>query len=66
MALSFFGQHGWELAHTFDKASNWLQGMEQGFMIFKRPVGAGEEPEGGWAEVWSVEHVAAAYAQLPK
>jgi hypothetical protein len=51
-ALGRLGEDGWELVTVYDKASNWLQGMEKGFMLFKRPVLPGEEPEGRWAEVW--------------
>lgn len=29
---------GWELITIYDKASNWMQGMEKGFMLLKRPV----------------------------
>ena len=39
------GQHGWELVTVYDKASNWLANMEKGFMLFKRPVPAGERLE---------------------
>jgi hypothetical protein len=35
------GQSGWELTTVYDKSSNWLQGMEKGFMLMRRPV-----PEG--------------------
>lgn len=32
------GAQGWELISVYDKASNWFQGMEKGFMLLKRPV----------------------------
>lgn len=64
MALSYFGQQGWELVTVYDKASNWIQGIEKGFVLFKRPVPPGVEPEGGWSEVWSADHVIAAYRSL--
>jgi Short C-terminal domain len=51
-SLTILGSRGWEIAIGFDKASNWLAGLEKGFMIFKRPVAAGVEPEGPWASVW--------------
>lgn len=64
MAMSYFGQNGWELVTVYDKASNWFQGWEKGFALFKRPVPPGDEPEGGWAEVWTADHVIAAYNAL--
>jgi hypothetical protein len=39
------GQHGWELVTVYDKASNWFNAMEKGFMLFKRPVPPGERLE---------------------
>ncbi len=65
MALSYFGQQGWELVTIYDKASNWMQGFEKGFILFKRPVPPGEEPDGAWSEVWTADHVIAAYQSLP-
>jgi hypothetical protein len=35
------GSDGWELVTIYDKSSNWLSGMEKGFMLFKRPVAPG-------------------------
>jgi hypothetical protein len=58
--LSVFGQAGFELVSMYDKASNWIAGGENGFMIFKRAVPEGELPDGEWTQVWSVEDVAAA------
>ena len=49
-ALGTLGAQGWELVAVYDKASNWLVGMEKGFVLFKRPVPEGEEPVGPWAE----------------
>ena len=43
------GAHGWQLVATYDKASNWMTSMENGFAIFIRPVADGEQPEGPWA-----------------
>ena len=43
--LARAGAHGWELAATMDKASNWWAGMEKGFLLLKRPVSEGAEPE---------------------
>lgn len=40
-ALAHLGELGWELITVYDKGSNWLQGYEQGFVLFKRPVAAG-------------------------
>jgi hypothetical protein len=60
-ALALCGAQGWELVAILDKASNWLANMEKGFVLFKRPVPPGDEPEGGWAEVWSAEQITAAY-----
>ena len=37
------GSEGWELISIYDKSSNWLAGMEKGFMLFKRPVQPGIE-----------------------
>lgn len=36
--LDQLGDAGWELVTVFDKTSNWLAGMEKGFLLFKRPV----------------------------
>lgn len=47
-ALGGAGEKGWELVTVYDKASNWLQGFEKGFLLFKRPVLEDEEPEGPW------------------
>lgn len=60
-ALSYFGQRGWELVTVFDKASNILAGAEQGYILFKRPVPEGQEPDGPWAEYWKAESIDAAY-----
>ena len=49
--LGYLGANGYELAVTFDKSSNWLTGLEKGFMVFKRPVPAGAEPDGPWCEI---------------
>jgi hypothetical protein len=61
MALSYFGSQGWELVTIYDKASNWFQGMEKGFILFKRPVPPGDEPDGPWAQVWTADQVLARY-----
>ena len=50
-ALAHLGEHGWELIGVYDKSSNWWQGMEKGFALFKRSVADGEEPDGGWCVV---------------
>ena len=42
------GRHGWELVAVYDKTSNW-SGLEQGFMLLKRPVPDGVEPQ-----AWSI------------
>lgn len=47
--LGVLGAERWELVHVYDKASNWFAGFEKGFVLFKRPVPAGEKPDGGWA-----------------
>lgn len=38
LVLGSAGSQGWELVTIYDKASNWIQGMEKGFMLLKRPV----------------------------
>lgn len=43
------GEDGWELVNVYDKSSNWFNGMEKGFAMFKRPVAPGDDPVGGWA-----------------
>jgi hypothetical protein len=43
--LAVAGAHGWELVAIYDKASNWFQGFEKGFMLLKRPVPDGETPD---------------------
>ena len=42
--LATAGAHGWELVTVYDKASNWLAGMEKGFMLLKRMVPEGTTP----------------------
>ena len=61
--LSYFGQRGSELQTVFDKSSYLFKGLETGFVLFKRPVPIGAEPEGAWAEMWSAEQVALRYEQ---
>jgi hypothetical protein len=61
MALSYFGERGWELFAIYDKSSNWVAGMEKGFALFKRVVPDGVEPDGPWAEVFSSDEVAKRY-----
>lgn len=66
-ALSLFGQRGWELVSVVDKQSGGLSAMtginaEALFLLFKRPVPEGIEPDGPWAEVWSADQVQDAYA----
>ncbi|WP_235045330.1 hypothetical protein, partial [Candidatus Microthrix parvicella] len=46
--LGMSGQAGWELVTIFDKSSNWFVGMEKGFMLLRRRVPAGVEPD-EWA-----------------
>lgn len=46
--LGSLGAQGFELVTVYDKASNWFAGMEKGFMLFKREVPAGSEPDGAW------------------
>ncbi len=48
-AFAELGADGWQLVATYDKASNWFQGMEKGFLLFMRAVPSGEEPIGPWA-----------------
>lgn len=48
--LGDMGSAGWELVVIYDKSSNWLQGMEKGFALFKREVPDGQKPVGPWAE----------------
>ena len=38
---------GWELPATMDKASNWFNGLEKGFLLLKRPVPEGYTPNSG-------------------
>lgn len=40
--LGALGESGWELITVYDKASNWLNGFEKGFMLFKRAVPPGQ------------------------
>jgi hypothetical protein len=61
ITLSYFGQRGWELVTVFDKASNWMAGAEKGFILLKRPVPEGHEPEGPWTEFWNADQVYDAY-----
>ncbi len=46
--LSATGRAGWELVTIYDKSSNWLPGIENGFMLLRRRVPAGVEPA-SWA-----------------
>lgn len=48
--LAHAGEAGWELVTVYDKSSNWLAGLEKGFMLMKRPVPAGSDPH-GWCVV---------------
>lgn len=43
--LATAGASGWELISVYDKASNWLGGLEKGFMMLKRPVPDDVEPD---------------------
>lgn len=43
--LSAAGSGGWELVSVYDKGSNWMNGMEKGFMLFKRGVPDGVQPD---------------------
>lgn len=61
ICLSFFGQRGWELVSIYDKSSNWLNNVENGFILFKKAVPPGDEPDGAWTELWTSGQVAAAY-----
>jgi hypothetical protein len=56
--LGALGQDGWELVTIYDKASNWFDGMEKGFALFKRAVPDGEEPIGPWASAGATEEQA--------
>lgn len=47
--LGAAGENGWELVTVYDKASNWLGGMEKGFMLLKRRV-----PEGAGVSQWCI------------
>lgn len=60
--LGKLGSQGWELVHVYDKASNWLNGMEKGFALFRRSVAPGEHPDGGWG-MW--ERIDAHMQKLP-
>ena len=42
------GEQGFELITVFDKSSNWFTNMEKGFMLFKREIPPGTDPEGAW------------------
>ena len=46
--LSATGRAGWELVTIYDKSSNWLAGIENGFMLLRRRVPPGIEPA-NWA-----------------
>ncbi|MEO5837493.1 MAG: hypothetical protein ABIQ73_30325 [Acidimicrobiales bacterium] len=61
ITLSYVGQRGWELQTVFDKASHWVEGIEKGFILFKRGEEPVEERDGPWAEVWTAEQVAQRY-----
>lgn len=64
MTLAYFGQRGWDLVAVYDKESNWASSGEKGFVLLKRPVAAGAEPEGGsWAQFWSTDQVVQAYKE---
>ncbi len=41
MVLAAAGEAGWHLIAVYDKASNWMNGMEKGFMLFRRTVPPG-------------------------
>ena len=48
VVLGSLGAQGFELVTVYDKSSNWFAGMEKGFMLFKRAVPPGTEPDGAW------------------
>jgi hypothetical protein len=50
LVLAHLGEQGYELVTVYDKASNWMNGWEKGFMLFKRLVPAGTEPDGPWCD----------------
>ena len=54
LVLAHMGEQGYELTTVYDKASNWFQGMEKCFMLFKREVPSGSEPVGPWCWVLDV------------
>lgn len=62
-ALAYMGSHGWELVTVYDKTANWLQGFEKGFVLFKRPVAPGAEPDGAWSAAWTGQQIVHAYEQ---
>lgn len=47
--LASAGSRGWELVTVYDKASNWLSGMEKGIMLLKREI-----PEGVDVSEWCI------------
>jgi hypothetical protein len=63
--LGYLGSEGWELAAVYDKASNWLDGFEKGFLLFKRAVPDGQEPDGGWSSVSKADDLARLSGVLP-
>jgi hypothetical protein len=54
--LGHLGSKGWELITIYDKQSNWLQGMEKDFALFKRSVPAGEHSRRRMGAVGLCEH----------
>ena len=62
--LGHLGSEGWELVHVYDKASNWFNGMEKGFALFKRLIPPGQEPDDGtWAVHYDANGTITAKAQ---
>jgi len=55
--LSYFGERGWELVSIYDKASNWMADTEKGFVLLKREVPDGHEPDGPWTELYTTDEV---------
>lgn len=47
--LGAAGENGWELVTVYDKGSNWMSGMEKGFLLLKRRV-----PDGATVRQWCI------------
>jgi hypothetical protein len=60
-ALAFSGAEGWELIDIYDRDTSVPSGMDKAYMMFKRPVPEGAQPEGGWSQTIEAAGISSVY-----